>query len=117
MTSPNVNASPESVANELDGIDGNGNELPFRKVAMFYDAHMFGLPTDYAFPEGSNETASAVNHITSLAKLLTRKQKLADGNDYDAWDCLFTITKYVLSQAPHINDNEVLSVNYKKPAS
>lgn len=117
MTSPNVNASPESVANELDGIDGNGNELPFRKVAMFYDAHMFGLPIDYAFPEPANESASMCDHAASLAKLLTRTQKLADGNDYDAWDCLFTITKYVLSQAPHINDNEVLSVNYKKPAS
>lgn len=117
MTSPNVNASPQSVSDKLDGIDGNGNQETNRKVAMFYDAHMFGLPTDYAFTEGANESASLLDHGASLAKLLTRKQKLADGNDYDAWDCLFTITKYVLSQAPHINDDAPLSVNYKKPAS
>ena len=44
---------------------------------------------------------------------LTRKQTLADGNDYDLWDCVFTITKWVLAQDPHINDDEINSVNYK----
>ena len=117
MTSPNINASPESVANQIDGLDGNGNQLPFRKVAMFYDAHMFGLATDYAFPEGPNESASMTDHAASLAKLLTRKQKLADGNDYDLFDAVFTITKWVLSQNININDDELLSVNHKKPAA
>lgn len=117
MTSPNVNASPESVANQIDGLDGGGNQLPFRKVAMFYDSHMFGLSKDYAFPEGSNESASMADHAASLAKLLTRTAKLVDGNDYDLFDMVRTITKYVLSQAPHINDDEPLSVNYKRPAA
>lgn len=117
MTSPNVNASPQSVSDKLDGIDGNGNELPFRKVAMFYEAHPFGLAKDYAFAEAPNETASELNHVATLAKLLTRKKTLADGNQYDAWDMLVAITKYVLSQNPHIMDDEVLSVNYKKSAT
>lgn len=110
---PNINATPESNADKLDGVDGSGNPLNFRQAAMFFDARMFGLPKDYAFPEGANTTSSLLNHGTSLAKLLTRKQKLADGNDYDLWDCIFTITKYVLSQNIHINDNEINSVNHK----
>lgn len=117
MSDPNVNASAQSVADKLDGLDGDGNQEPNRKVAMFYDAHMFGLSKDYAFAEGSNESASLLDHGASLAKLLTRTAKLADGNDYDAWDMLRTITKFVLSQAPHINDDEPLSANYKPPAA
>lgn len=117
MTSPNVNASAESVANEIDGIDGNGNQLPFRKVAMFYDSHLFGRATDYAFPEGSNESASMADHVASEAKLWTRTRKMSDGNDYDAHDALFTLLKIALQANPHINDDEPLSVNYKKPAS
>jgi hypothetical protein len=112
----NENASPESVANELDGIDGNGGTLPWRQVAMFFEANMFGLSKDYAFPEGPNATPSMPNHATSLAKLLTRKHTMSDGNSYDALDCLWTITKSVLAANPHINDDEPLSVNYKKPA-
>lgn len=117
MTSPNVNASPESVANQIDGLDGGGNQLPFRKVAMFYDAHMFGLAKDYAFPEGSNESASMADHAASLAKLWTRTKKLADGNDYTAWDALMTIAKSIVAANAHINDDEPLSVNYKPPAA
>jgi hypothetical protein len=113
MTNPNVNATPESVASQIDGIDGNGNPLGYRQVAMFYTANMFGLPKDYAFPEGPNVTPSELNHAASLAKLLTRTHKHLDGNTYDAWDCLQTITKYVLAQNIHINDNEPNSVNHK----
>lgn len=117
MTSPNVNASPESVANQIDGIDGAGNQLPFRKVAMFYDAHMFGLGVDYAFTEGPNESASMADHAASLAKLLTRTKKFADGNDYNVWDAIMTTAKSVVAANPHINDDEPLSVNYKKPSA
>lgn len=114
MSSPNVNASPESVANQIDGIDGNGNELSFRKVAMFFDAHMFGLAFDYAFPEGPNESASMADHAASLAKLFTRTKKLSDGNDYTVWDAIMTVAKATVLANPHINDDEPLSVNYKK---
>jgi hypothetical protein len=117
MTSPNVNASPQSVSDKLDGIDGNGNQLPNRQVAMFYDAHLFGLGVDYAFPEGPNESASALDHVASLAKLLTRTKKLADGNDYNAWDAVMTIAKSIVAANPHINDDEPLSVNYKAPTT
>lgn len=117
MTNPNANASPQSVSDKLDGIDGSGNELSFRKVAMFYEAHMFGLAQDYAFAEGANETASALNHAATLAKLFTRKHTMPDGNQYDALDCLWTLTKAAVLANPHINDDEPLSVNYKKPAS
>lgn len=117
MTSPNVNASPQSVSDKLDGIDATGAELPFRKVAMFYEAHPFGLAVDYAFEEGPNETASELNHAATLAKLFTRKHTLADGNQYDAWDMLVTLTKAAVLANPHINDDEPLSVNYKKPAA
>jgi hypothetical protein len=117
MTSPNVNASPQSVSDKLDGIDPNGTELSFRKVAMFYEAHTFGLAADYAFAESPNETASELNHVATLAKLLTRKKTLADGNQYDAWDALMTLAKAAVLANPHINDDEPLSKNYKKPAA
>jgi hypothetical protein len=117
MTSPNVNASPQSVSDKLDGLAADGTELPFRKVAMFYDSNLFGRAVDYAFPEGANETASELNHVASQAKLWTRTRKMSDGNDYDAHDALFTLLKIALATNPHINDNEPLSVNYKKPTA
>jgi hypothetical protein len=114
----NENADPRTVSDKLDGLDdASGQAQPNRLAAMLYTAHMFGLPKDYAFPEGANVSPSMLDHVTTLAKLLTRKQKLADGNEYDLWDCVFTITKYVLSQAPHINDDEVNSVNHAKKSS
>ena len=116
MTDPNAAATPESVSDQLAGTDGGGVALPFEKVAMFYDAHMFGLSKDYAFPEGSNTSPALPDHASSLAKLLTRKQKLSDGNDYDLWDCVFTITKWILMQSETINNNEVNSVNFKPGA-
>jgi hypothetical protein len=117
MTSPNVNATPQSVSDQIDGLDGAGNQLPWRKVAMFYEAHLFGLGKDYAFAEGSNESASALDHSASLAKLFTRKHTMPDGNSYDVFDMIATLTKALLMSSPHINDDEPLSVNYKKPAA
>lgn len=104
------------IANEMNGTDGNGNQLAWRKVAMLYDARILGLSKDYAFKESSNESSSLFDHATTLAKVLTRTHTHADGNSYDAWDALQTILKWVLSQSPHINDDEVDSVNYKAPA-
>ena len=106
----------QDVDNALNGSDGTA-ALPYALVAMLYDANMFGLGNDYAYPEGSNTTSSRYDQITTLAKLLTRKAKLADGNDYDVYDMLRTCTKYILSQNIHINDDEVNSVNYKKPTT
>ena len=118
MTDPNANATAQSVADSIAGTDGLGNALPYALVAMFYDSNMFGRSKDYAFPEGSNTSSSRLDQITSGAKLWTRTRTMADGNDYDAHDALFTCLKWVLSQNIHINDDEINSVNYKAtPAS
>jgi hypothetical protein len=112
---PFDNAGPNDVANLIAGIDGGtGQALPFRLAAMLYDAHMFGLAKDYAFPEGSNVSASMADQVTTLAKLLTPKKKMPDGNDYTLWDATMTNCKANLLANPHLNDDEVNSVNYKK---
>lgn len=113
MTDPNINATAQSVADKLDGVDGNGNQLVYRKAAMLYEANMFGLGKDYAFIEGPNVSPSMQDQSTTLAKLLTRKLTLADGNQYDLWDAVMTIAKSVVAANPHINDDEPNSVNHK----
>lgn len=105
-------ADAQSVANQLDGSDGS-EALPYALVARFYEANMFGLSTDYAYPEGSNTTSSRLDSITSVDKLLSRKLTLADGNQYDAWDALMTVAKWVVKNDPTINDDEPNSVNHK----
>ena len=108
----------QDVANAMGGNSGPGTPaLPYALAAMLFDANMFGIGKDYVYPEQPNVTAARYDHITTLAKVLTRKAKLADGNEYDAYDMLRTCTKWVLSQNPHINDDEVNSVSYKKPAT
>lgn len=112
---PNAGASPQSVSDMLSGTDGGGGQLAFRKAAMLYEANMFGLGTDYAFPEGANVSSSLCDHGTTLAKLLTRKLTLPDGNQYDAWDAIMTAAKAAILSTPLINDDEINSVNHKKP--
>lgn len=113
MTSPNADATPQSVADDLAGINGDGTQRPYRRVASFYPAHMFGRNKDYAFPVGAEVATATQDHAVNLAKLLTRTRVMDDKNEYDALDCLWTITKYILSVNPHINDDEVNSVNHK----
>jgi len=118
MTDPNVNATAQSVSDKLDGTDGNGNQLGNRKVAMLYEADILGLLKDYAFTEGSNESASLLDQIVTLAKIFTRKHTFVEGGDQlDAWDMLCAITKWVYKQDPTILDDEPNSVNYKPPAA
>lgn len=102
----------QDVFNAGNGGDNSG-AFPYALVAMLFDSNMFGLSKDYAYPEGSNASPSRWNQITTIAKVATRKAKLADGNSYDLLDMLRTCTKWVLSQDLHINDDEVNSVNYK----
>jgi len=107
----------QDVDNAANGNSGPGTPaLPYALVAMLYDANLLGLSKDYAFPEGSNTSSSRWDHITTLAKVLTRTHTHADGNTYDIWDAVQTILKWVLAQSPTINNDEVNSVNYK-PAS
>jgi hypothetical protein len=113
MTSPD-----QDVANHLNGNTGAGSPaLPEALVAMLYDANLLGLSKDYAYKEGSNVTSSRYDQLTTLAKVLTRTHKHSDGNDYDIWDAVHTLLKIGLAANPHINDDEVNSVNYKKPAA
>src|SRR5699024_2147883 len=106
-------ADAKTVANQLDGSDGNA-ALPYAIAAMLYDARMFGLSTDYAFPEGANTSSSRLDQVTTLAKLLTRKMKHADGNSYDLFDAIHTVLKHIIKLDPTINDDEINSVNYKE---
>jgi hypothetical protein len=112
---PNADATAESVADSISGTDGNGVPLAFDQVAMLYAAHILGLSKDYAFAEGSNTSPSEIDHVTTLAKVLTRTHLHVDGNTYDIWDAVQTILKSVLLTNPTINDDEVDSVNYKAP--
>jgi hypothetical protein len=108
----------QDVDNNLNGNAGDGTPaLPWALAAMLYDANLLGLGKDYAYPEGSNVTSSRYDQITTLAKLLTRTHTHSDGNSYDLWDGVQTVLKYVLSLNPHINDDEVNSVNYKAPSA
>ena len=113
MTSPNANADAQAVANKLDGIDGSGNSEPFREVAMLYDAELFALGSTYRWAEQGNCSSSALDVITTLGKLLTRKHTHIDGNSYDLFDAIHTILKYVLQQNESINNTEPHSVNHK----
>lgn len=106
----------QDVLNSGNGGDQNG-AFDYALVAMLYDANMFGLSTDYARPEKANTSASRWDQITTLAKLLTRKMTLADGNSYDLFDMIATLTKAAVLANPHINDDEPNSVNHKAPTS
>jgi len=108
----------QDVDNALNGNSGPGSPaLPYALVARFYDGNLFGRNKDYAYPVGPNVTASRLDSITSVDKLLTRTHKHVDGNDYDLWDAVQTLVKYVLTENVHINDNEPNSVNYKAPSA
>lgn len=105
----------QNILDKLDGVNA-GNSEPFRRVAMLYDANILGLETDYAFPEGGNVSSSALDQITTLAKVLTRKVKHADGNSYDLADAVQTILKALIAENQYINDDEVNSVNHRRAA-
>ena len=108
----------QDVNNALNGNSGPGTPaLPWALVARFFRSNLFGRNKDYAYPEGSNVTSSRLDSITSLDKLLTRTREMADGNEYDLHDAVFTNLKSILAANPHINDDEVNSVNYKAPSA
>jgi hypothetical protein len=104
----------QDVDNALNGSDGTA-ALPYALAAMLYDGNMFGLQKDYAYKEAPNTSASRLDQITTLAKLLSRTHKHADGNTYDLFDGIQTLVKAQLLLTPHINDDEPNSVNYTAP--
>lgn len=102
----------QDVLHAGNGGDGNA-AFPWAVASMLYPANILGLGKDYAQKETANTSASRWDQITTLAKVLTRTHKHADGNTYDIWDAAQTILKWVLAQNVHLNDGEVNSVNPK----
>lgn len=69
MTDPNINATPQSVADKLDGLDANGNELTYLQVTQFANWKGPG-PANFAEPEAPGIlTASQMDKTTSQAKV------------------------------------------------
>lgn len=87
---PNANASAASVSDKLDGLV-NGQPLPYELVAMLEPSHIFGLGSSYPQPEGPNTTASVMDKVTTLAKVLTRTYIASDGKTYDVFDAVMTV--------------------------
>jgi hypothetical protein len=92
MTSPdpNAGATAATVLNALSGIDDStGEPLSFDEVALLQPSARFSLQNGpYPFPEGPNTSASGLDKLTTLAKVLTRTYVAADGNTYDIFDML-----------------------------
>jgi hypothetical protein len=118
-----MGTADQDVAAAGSGVtqDATGNPtttpLSWALTAVLFPARLLGLSKDYAETESSNVTSSRWDQITTLAKVLTRTHKHSDGNTYDIWDAVHTILKAVLVASPHINDDEVDSVNYKAPTT
>lgn len=75
MSDPNVNATPESVADKLDGLDGNGNMETFLQVTQFASWTAPG-PANFPQPESTGIiTASLGDKVTSDSKVSLRLYK------------------------------------------
>lgn len=79
MTDPNANATAQSVAGKLDGLDANGNMLPYLVVDQLA---AYAGPGVY-FPAESPKitTASQLDKITTEAKVSLRLYKGLDWFD------------------------------------
>lgn len=89
MTDPNANATPQSVADALDGTL-NGQRLEYRLVDMLRTGTIRDLETTTVFPEGENTSSSVFDQIVTLAKILTRRFEY-NGQLYDIWDMVATV--------------------------
>lgn len=96
MPDPNANASPQSIADKLDGVDSNGNPLSYDLVDLLAPSGIFSLGTTYAYPEGRNTSSSFIDHENTLAKILSRTFVASDGHTYDIFDAVMTILESVL---------------------
>lgn len=106
MADPNANASPESVQDKLDG-EINGQPLPYDLVDQLRKSKIFSLRNgDYPYPEGENVSSSFVDHENTDSKIIARTHVASDGHEYDLWDAVMTILKFVLLQSPNINADE-----------
>jgi hypothetical protein len=106
MADPDINATAESVSDKLDG-QVNGTPLSYDEVAMLRKSSIFTLRNgDYPYQEGANTDPSFIDHVNTLAKILTRTWVGSDGNEYDVADAIFSLLKTELLANPALNADE-----------
>ena len=72
-------ADANSVSNDINGVDGSGNKLPWRVVHLLRAAQIGDLASQTdGDAEVANVSSSAYDQIVTLAKILTRTYKGAD---------------------------------------
>ncbi|PBA43505.1 hypothetical protein CKJ63_03325 [Mycobacterium avium] len=88
-TDPNIGATAQSVSDKLDG-EIDGQPLDYALAALLQPSQRFSLRPggSYPYTEGPNASASRLDQITTLAKILARTYIAADGNEYDVFDIL-----------------------------
>lgn len=80
-------ADANTISNDNNGVDGNGNQLSYRVVHLLRDAQIGDLSTQSdGDAEGPNVTSSIYDHVTTLAKVLARRYK-----GHDVFDILCLI--------------------------
>lgn len=87
-------ADAKSLTDKFDGNDAAGKPLSYRQVNLLRE----GVPGDLktapqGIPGGPNVTPSVFDHITTLAKILTRRYK-----GKDAWDMLVEIYQVLVEK-------------------
>jgi len=70
-------ADAVSVSNDNNGVDGGGRRLPWRVVHLLREAQIGDLSTSVD-AENANVSSSLYDHVTTLAKVLTRRYKGKD---------------------------------------
>lgn len=72
-------ADANSVSNDINGVDGNGNKLPWRVVHLLRPAQIGDLASQTdGDAEVANVSSSVYDQIVTLAKVLTRTYRGAD---------------------------------------
>lgn len=72
-------ADAQSVSNDQNGVDANGNRLPWRVVHLLRDAQIGDLSTNSTGDaEPPNVSSSEYDQIVTLAKILARRYKGKD---------------------------------------
>ena len=59
---------------------------------MLHKSGLFSLRDgSYPQPETENTSASFIDHVNTLTKILSRTYVAADGREYDLWDAVMTL--------------------------
>lgn len=85
-------ADAESVSRDNAGIDASGHWLPWRRVHLLREAAIGDLSTQTnGDAELPNVSSSLYDHVTTLAKIMTRRH-----NGKDIWDMVAEIHDRVI---------------------